>query len=439
MGGGTSKKKRATQASKNGTSTHLLFGFQDAKHLPHLGPVRLRFPIEPLGHGTTAKVRVFRGFRELDLSSPAPARRGSDAAGSGNTGGSGAPSDGGGSGGGGGGGDPPASEDGDAAANRHHHQRRRKSMVATDEIRDVAIKCQRLDCEDVGRLNNEAVFYEQCSHSIRPHVTPRFVAFGRSEGYMLLALELLGPSLGDVLDLCTDGSHMRAHAFSLPSVCLIAHELLRSFEGLHGAGWVHGDVRLANVLMSTDPTSTRLYLAGLGSGRRIFEPGTTRHVPMGVSPVNVALLTSPYAPLAAYEGRSLSRRDDLESLGYLLVRLAQGTLPWISATVHNDLELMPALSSAQGKLARQRKLAASDDDLCAELPPQFAAYFETVRNLDFHTPPPYDELRALFDECVRDDGGDGGGDGGGGGGGGGGGVAAVEPDWAKIVGRRRRS
>ena len=39
--------------------------------------------------------------------------------------------------------------------------------------------------------------------------------------------------------------------------------------------------------------------------------------------------TSRYASINAHENYTLSRRDDLESLGYTFAHLGEGTLPWI--------------------------------------------------------------------------------------------------------------
>lgn len=70
-----------------------------------------------------------------------------------------------------------------------------------------------------------------------------------------------------------------------------------------------------------------------------------------------------------------SRRDDMESLGYLMLHLLRGSLPWqqIKATT-NERKL---------ELIREMKETISTEDLCEGLPKEFATYFNHVRSLQF--------------------------------------------------------
>lgn len=83
-----------------------------------------------------------------------------------------------------------------------------------------------------------------------------------------------------------------------------------------------------------------------------------------------------------------SRRDDMESLGYLMVYLLCGSLPWkkIKATTkERKLELI-----------QEMKEKISTSDLCDGLPKEFATYFDHVRSLQFGDKPRYTYLRRIF-------------------------------------------
>ncbi|KAJ3204652.1 hypothetical protein HDU82_005695 [Entophlyctis luteolus] len=85
----------------------------------------------------------------------------------------------------------------------------------------------------------------------------------------------------------------------------------------------------------------------------------------------------------------LSRRDDLEQLGYVLVYLAKGSLPW---------ERVQEADARQtyNKVAEVKR-AVSIGSLCDGLPPQFAEYLQYCRDLEFAQTPDYAYLARLFD------------------------------------------
>lgn len=93
-----------------------------------------------------------------------------------------------------------------------------------------------------------------------------------------------------------------------------------------------------------------------------------------------------YASTHAHLGRTASRRDDLESLGYTLVFLAQGKLPWQGYQGEN-----------KGFLVCRKKMSTSPESLCQGLPCAFRRFVETVVNLRFEEEPKYRQLISLFE------------------------------------------
>lgn len=83
-----------------------------------------------------------------------------------------------------------------------------------------------------------------------------------------------------------------------------------------------------------------------------------------------------------------SRRDDMESLGCLMVYLLRRSLPWQkikTTTKERKLELI-----------QEMKEKISTSDLCDGLPKEFIAYFDHVRSLQFGDKPRYSYLRRIF-------------------------------------------
>jgi hypothetical protein len=85
-----------------------------------------------------------------------------------------------------------------------------------------------------------------------------------------------------------------------------------------------------------------------------------------------------------------SRRDDLESLGYVLIYLAVGHLPWFD-TGNATIESV-------GMVKESTPL----DELCRGLPDQFIMYMEYVRSLGYSTKPDYSYLRSLFGKIANE-------------------------------------
>lgn len=97
--------------------------------------------------------------------------------------------------------------------------------------------------------------------------------------------------------------------------------------------------------------------------------------------------TARYVSINTHMGIEQSRRDDMESLGYMLVYLLKGSLPWQGIDC-SESEKMDRIAQA--------KMITSYQSLCEDLPREFVAYFETVRALGFQDEPPYAHLREIF-------------------------------------------
>lgn len=88
-------------------------------------------------------------------------------------------------------------------------------------------------------------------------------------------------------------------------------------------------------------------------------------------------------------GEEQSRGDDLESLGYVFVYFARGSLPWQGLKATTDKE-------RDGRI-KERKESLSGEALCdGVLPGQFATYIDYTRSLGFDDKPNYLYLRGLF-------------------------------------------
>jgi hypothetical protein len=99
--------------------------------------------------------------------------------------------------------------------------------------------------------------------------------------------------------------------------------------------------------------------------------------------------TPRFASVNTHAGLLQSRRDDVEALGYVLVFLARGRLPWCGIRAADDA----------AKLARVEHVKRTVDvegDLCAGLPSAFADTIAYARSLPFEAMPDYAHLGSLW-------------------------------------------
>jgi len=101
--------------------------------------------------------------------------------------------------------------------------------------------------------------------------------------------------------------------------------------------------------------------------------------------------TPRYCAINAHKGVELSRKDDLESLGYVMIYLLSGTLPWQGIEAKNKKE-------KSAKILKIKEDSISSGKLFERLPREFKEYFDIVMSLKFEETPNYSKLRRIMKE-----------------------------------------
>ena len=217
------------------------------------------------------------------------------------------------------------------------------------------------------------------NHLYGPRI-PYVKSFGQCGFYNVLVMELLGKSLEDIKQI------LPSKKMTIPCVCKLSYQMIQILEHIHKKSFLHRDVKPDNFIMGIGPNSKFLYMCDFGFCKTYRDPNTLAHHPMkkggGITG------TARFASIHTLDGYSQSRRDDLESLGYVIIYLAKGTLPWANIKSDNKNELYNRIIES--------KKATSPEFLCRDLPIQFEEYIRYVKGLGYEQEPDYRYLKNLF-------------------------------------------
>ncbi|KAG5458893.1 MAG: kinase-like domain-containing protein, partial [Olpidium bornovanus] len=203
---------------------------------------------------------------------------------------------------------------------------------------------------------NDPQLYDECRvyrHLQGVPGIPNVHYFGVEDGYNVLCIDLLGPSLEDLFDIC-------GRRFSVKTVAMLARQMVRG--ALRPGEFDH-----IPMVTKKNVTGTARYMSvntHAGCGEFVTRPVARVRGPAFRRPRGFALKRgadlgpTPATPCSpAFEQQEQSRRDDLESLGFVFMYFLRGKLPWQGMNAETNAE--------RNEMIGAKKRATPIDDLCA--------------------------------------------------------------------------
>ena len=185
---------------------------------------------------------------------------------------------------------------------------------------------------------------------------PRIYFSGTEGEYNVMVMDLLGQSLEEIFI-------ESKKKFELKTVCMLAEQMISRVEYLHKKQFIHRDIKPDNFLMGLGSNANKVYMVDFGLAKK-YVMRNDIHIPYKDNKNLTG--TARYASRNTHLGVEQSRRDDMESLGYVFIYFLKGSLPWQNQQGKDRNEKYEKI--------KEKKISTPFDVLCRGLPYEFQLY-----------------------------------------------------------------
>ncbi|XP_023216140.1 casein kinase I-like [Centruroides sculpturatus] len=211
---------------------------------------------------------------------------------------------------------------------------------------------------------------------------PDILWCGEENNYNALVMDLLGTSLEKLFTF-------RLRHFTMKTVLMLADQMIERIEYVHNKNLIHRDIKPENFLMGIGTHRNILYLIDYGLAKPYILK--KQHIPYREDTGLAGTIS--YVSINSHLRIEQSRRDDMESIGYVLMYFNRGSLPWQNVTAATKKQAYEKVS--------EKKMSIPVEVLCEGFPAEFATYLNYCRGLRFDETPNYTYLRQLFINLFR--------------------------------------
>lgn len=228
-------------------------------------------------------------------------------------------------------------------------------------------------------LKHEYQIYQDLMKSSKPPLVPEIYWYGTHEtsASSVIVMKYLGHSLEYLMNTYCGGK------LTLKTTLMVSLQIFDLLMRLHSSGYVHRDVKPDNFLVGVGPERAKIFLIDFGLAKR-FKSEERVHIRLSENKKLTG--TARYASVNSHRRLELSRRDDLESLGYLMIYFLKGKLPWQGIPAETKEEKYEKI----GNMKATYRL----EQLCEGVPQEIYNFLAHVRSLKFKEKPNYHLLRS---------------------------------------------
>jgi serine/threonine protein kinase len=244
--------------------------------------------------------------------------------------------------------------------------------IVTNEM--YAAKLENKDKKS--RLKNEYNIYVKLKNKGLTNGIAKVYDYIETNKKNIMVMELLGKDLDEL--------HKKYNnKFDIGTVLKFGIEIIGLLEKLHNNGFIHRDIKPNNFSLGYN-ADNELYILDFGLSKQYINK--SKHISYKIEKELVG--TARYASINVHDGIEPSRRDDLESVGYMLIYFIKSKLPWQGLQEKKGENKIKTIGDAKRWTSLTR--------LCDNLPVCFMEYIKYCRNLSFTETPDYEYLRQIF-------------------------------------------
>ncbi|CAD8085280.1 unnamed protein product [Paramecium primaurelia] len=211
---------------------------------------------------------------------------------------------------------------------------------------------------------------------------PQILHYGRDENYNFFMITYLGQNLEYLI--------RKTKKFSQINCLRIGLQLLERVEQLHQKNLIHRDLKPENIVIGWQDIDI-VYLIDFGLSK-FYKDNQGNHIPMIEKKGIIG--TARYASIGAHLGREQSRKDDLESLAYVLIYLNKGKLPWMNLPIQDK-------TIKYSKILEQKQ-TISHEKLCDNLPKCYYLLLQHAKSREYTEQPNYAYIKEQFSKALGD-------------------------------------
>lgn len=231
-----------------------------------------------------------------------------------------------------------------------------------------------------------------------PHGIVHSRYFWENNNEYCLVMDLLGPSIDSLHRLCS-------RSFSLKTTLMLATQMLEIVHYYHKNDVIHRDIKPANFLINYAVPHKYISLVDFGLAKKYKVKGKNIPFSTGASQAGSLRYMSKYV----HNSIEPSCRDDMYSLGYCIIFLFTGILPWQGASLNkmdkverkNYVGKLKNNTSNKILVTNCRCRSCGTSNITCSFQEIMLDYFDYLDTLEYNTHINYEKLAKGIRECFK--------------------------------------